>query len=251
MGIFKSTKTRNIFIYSICAIGIAASIATICVVLWPKGESSNTETTKTSSSQSTPQKKSVLVDQTCLSNAKALGPTDAEMNNYDLVIQSANKTIQMYDAELKCYDGTDMDIYSNTVAEIKSNKAELEQLLSNYYGASSQTYTYTEPQNTTTPTYNIPNYSQTPTTTTSCSEYHSKYYSQYTQKVGQANSDYNTAVQNASIECAGNGGGFSGCTSAAERRLKAQLDSKIQSYKSEYKQNMSSSGCDPSEYVDF
>lgn len=129
-------------------------------------------------------------------------------------------------------------------------KTEIEQLLSGYQNYNSQTYTYPE-TTTTTPTYNVPDYTPAQTPTPNCSELHSKYYATYQQKVGQANRSYNSAVEDASMECASRGGGFGGCTSAAERRLKAQLDSKIQSYQSEYKSNMSSAGCNPNEYVNF
>ena len=107
-------------------------------------------------------------------------------------------------------------------------------------------YTTPEPTQTpTTPQYNVPNVEPTPTYTPSCAEYHKKYYSEYTSKSSSIRSSYNNMISSASMSC----NGQSGCP--AVTNLKRQLDQEIATIKTQYKSNMTSVGCDPSEYVDF
>ena len=136
------------------------------------------------------------------------------------------------------------------VAHITGDSCDSETETPNY---PTYTPTYNAPETTPsqTPQYNVPNVEPTPTYTPDCAVLHAKYYTTYQQKVSSARQSYNTGVSNASIQCSSNGSSQGGCTSLAERKLKAQLDSDISTYKSEYKQNMSSAGCDPSQYVDF
>ena len=112
------------------------------------------------------------------------------------------------------------------------------------------TYTpnYTTPtsdQPQTPAQYDVPNVEPTPTYTPSCSEYHQKYYSEYTSKSSSIRSSYNNKISSASMSCNGQGG----CP--AVTNLKRQLDQEIATIKSQYKSNMTSVGCDPSQYVDF
>lgn len=191
-----------------------------------------------------------IVDQVCLSNANALGPTEDELSNASLVITSTQKTIQMYDAELKCYEGTDTSIYSNTIAEIKSKKAELEQLLSAYPGASTQTYTYTESATTTTtPTYNVSDYIPTTAPTPTCADYHAQYYAEYQSQLSSTNSHYASAINSAAASCSSQHGSFGGCPQKTS--LEQQWQVAVAQLKNSYKSNMSSAGCDSSAYVDF
>ena len=209
MWLFKNTKTRNTVIYSICGVIFTASIATICVVLWPK-EETPLEPPKTTSHEE-PQ-------------------PNADGSYYETV---SCKELAKITGENNCQDTNNTPSYSNPY-----------------------TYTYTPSETTqntapATPQYNVPEYTPTPTPEPDCNEHHNRYYATYQQKVSQATQSYNTALSNASIECAGSGSSFGGCNSMAERKLKAQLDSNIQTYKSEYKTSMASAGCNSSEYVSF
>lgn len=207
MGIFKNTKTRNIFIYSICALGIAASIATICIVLWPKED--NATSTSDGSNHSSTNESSYQNNSTPNSNGHYYTTVSCE-------------ELSKITGENECQDNNSTPSYQapyTTPPETPSNATP------------------------TAPTYNVPDY--TPTYTPSCSEYHQKYYSEYTSKSSSIRSSYNNKISSASMSCTGQGG----CP--AVTNLKRQLDQEIATIKTQYKSNMTSVGCDPSQYVDF
>ena len=193
-----------------------------------------------------------IADQTCLSDAARLGPTEAELDNIDLAVTNATKTIQMYDAKLKCYENTGTSIYSNTIAEIKSKKAELEQLLAGYYNISAQNYTYTETEpvtTTPTPTYTVPDYTPAPSPTPTCADYHTQYYAEYQTQLSSTNSHYTSAINSAAATCSSQHGSYGGCPQKTS--LEQQWQSAVAQLKSSYKNSMTGAGCDPSEYVNF
>lgn len=198
MGIFKSTKTRNIVIYIICAIVVAISIAAVCIALWPKEEKAP-ELPKTTS------------------------------------YESPNTNTEGHYREVSCEELAAITGQScDNTTEIPTPPAY------------TPSYTAPEPTQTpTTPQYNVPNVEPTPTYTPSCSEYHQKYYSEYTSKSSSIRSSYNNMISSASMSCNGQGG----CPAVAN--LKRQLDQEIATIKTQYKSNMTSVGCDPSQYVDF
>lgn len=256
MRIFKTTKARDITIYIICAIIFSISVATICVVLWPREEA--TEQPKNTSSSTTSSTKNSLNEllnpggdsavQTCLSNAASIGPTneeiDASENNYTLMVASATKTLQMMDAKIKCYEDAGANQYTNEISELRTKKTEIEQLLSGYQSYNSQTYTYSEPT-ATTPTYNVPDYAPTPTPTPTCADYHAQYYATYQSELSSTNSHYTSAINSAAANCKS----FGGCPQKTS--LEQQWQLAVAQLQNSYKSSMTNAGCNPSEYVNF
>ena len=203
MGIFKSTKSRNIFIYSICALGVAASVATICVVLWPKKEKT---------------------------------PESPKTTSYEQPKPNADGS---YYEEISCEEA----------AKITGQNCDSSTSTPNYSAPSTYTPSDTPTTTPSTPTYNVPDYTPTPAPTPTCADYHSKYYSEYQTQLSSTNSHYNSAISDASISCAGNGGSFGGCSQITN--LERQWQAAVAQIKNSYKTNMSNVGCDPSQYVDF
>lgn len=219
MGIFKSTKARNIFIYSICALGVAASVATICVVLWPKDNTSTNVTTTNNSSSS-----------------------DSTHNSmYDLLHQN--------DSDTKSDGPLYTTVPCEEASKITGQNCDSSTSTPNYSAPSTYTPSDTSTTTPSTPTYNVPDYTPTPAPTPTCADYHSKYYSEYQTQLSSTNSHYNSAISDASISCAGNGGSFGGCSQITN--LERQWQAAVAQIKNSYKTNMSNVGCDPSQYVNF
>ena len=216
MGIFKSAKTRNIFIYTICGIIIVAASATACIVICMAGEP---QPTNTANHDSEPNNK--IDDSSTQTN-------DSESDGHLYTIVPCEEVAAI----------TGDDCGSNTTAPTY-----------NPY-----TYTYTPSETTpnttpTTPQYNVPEYTPTPTPTPTCADYHAQYYAEYQRQLSSTNSHYNSAISDASMSCAGNGGGFGGCPQATN--LERQWQAAVSQLNNSYKTNMSDAGCDPSEYVNF
>lgn len=213
MGIFKSTKARNIFIYSICAIGVTASIATICVVLWPKDSTSTNVTTTNNSGNSNSTHNSM----------------------YNLLHQNDNDT------------KSDGPLYTTISCE-EFSKMTGEDECTNTNSTPSYTtpYTYT-PSDTsqTTPQYNVPSYTPTTTPTKTCADYHAEYYSEYQTQLHDTNTHYTNAINNAASSCKS----YGGCPQKTS--LEQQWKATVIQLQNSYKTSMTSAGCDPSEYVDF
>lgn len=84
-----------------------------------------------------------------------------------------------------------------------------------------------------------------------CPNTHSSSYAQYQQAVSSANSVYNKTVEQISLQCAGSGGAFGGCTESRSEAAARTRDQAILSAKNLYKSQMLAVGCNPSDYVDW
>lgn len=198
MGIFKSTKTRNIVIYILCAIVVAISIAAVCTALWPKEEKAP-ELPKTTS------------------------------------YESPNTNTEGHYREVSCEE------LAAITGQSCDNTTEMPTP-----PAYAPSYTTPEPTQTpTTPQYNVPSVEPTPTYAPSCADYHAQYYAEFNTKLHEINTRYTNAINSAASNCHS----FGGCPQKTKLEHQWQYEASL--LKNSYKTNMTSVGCDSSQYVDF